>query len=802
MRNELKIGIVQRSDVADVRSLSGYPYFMAKALEKHVGEVVCLYPDDSFLTRAIEATGKALNRLSYLTVRRHISTDHHRILSKRLARTFIPWVARSGCNAIFAPNASVEIANLSTDIPIVYSTDMNWANIVDYYPSCSALFEFARLEGDRIETAAIGKASALIYPSTWAAKTAIDHYKADPRKVHCIPFGANFEEADIPPREAALRHSLDGGITLLWVGVDWQRKGGVIAYDCLLGLLSKGVNARLVVCGCVPPGRYRHPKLEVIPFLSKRDPVQRRRLSQLYLEANFLLFPTAAEAYGIVLCEASAHGLPSLVRDTGGVGGAIKNGENGYLLPSDANGQQYAEKILTIVQDRSVYDGLVHSSRKAYEEKLNWDAWGRAVKPIFEYVRDQNRLSRVRKVTSSKSAVHITKMKIGIVHRLDVADVRSLSGSQYFMVKALEKHVGEVVRLCPDEDLLTKATEYLAKALNRVSYLVVRRHISTDHHRILSKRLARTLGLRLAGSGCDVLFAPLASVEIAYLITNIPIVYFTDMNWADIVDYYPNCSALFEFARLEGDRIETAAIGKASALIYPSTWAAGTAIDHYKADPEKVHYIPSGANFEEADIPPREAALRHSLDGGITLLWVGVDWQRKGGVIAYDCLLGLLSKGVNARLVVCGCVPPGRYRHPKLEVIPFLSKRDPVQRRRLSQLYLEANFLLFPTAAEAYGIVLCEASAHGLPSLVRDTGGVGGAIKNGENGYLLPSDANGQQYAEKILTIVQDRSVYDGLVHSSRKAYEEKLNWDAWGRAVKPIFKAAVEGRAVEATSV
>jgi len=35
--------------------------------------------------------------------------------------------------------------------------------------------------------------------------------------------------------------------------------------------------------------------------------------------------------------------------------------------------------------------------------------------------------------------------------------------------------------------------------------------------------------------------------------------------------------------------------------------------------------------------------------------------------------------------------------------------------------------------------------------------------------------------------------VYDGLVRASRRVYEEKLNWDSWGRAVRPIFRAAVE---------
>jgi glycosyltransferase involved in cell wall biosynthesis len=229
----------------------------------------------------------------------------------------------------------------------------------------------------------------LIYPSTWAARTAIEHYKAELGKVHCIPFGANFEEADIPPRAAALRHSLERGIALLWVGVDWQRKGGAIAYDCLLELLNHGVDAELVVCGCVPPDRYRHPKLKIIPFLSKREPVQRRKLSQLFLDANFFLFPTLADATPLVLCEASAHGLPSLARNTGGVGGAVTDGENGYLLPPDATGKQYAEKIQTIVQERSIYDSLVRASRRTFEERLNWDAWGRAAKPIFDQVRLQ-----------------------------------------------------------------------------------------------------------------------------------------------------------------------------------------------------------------------------------------------------------------------------------------------------------------------------------------------------------------------------------------------------------------------------
>jgi hypothetical protein len=60
-------------------------------------------------------------------------------------------------------------------------------------------------------------------------------------------------------------------------------------------------------------------------------------------------------------------------------------------LPPDAKGKSYADKLLEIIQDRSVYQALVRTSYRAYEEKLNWDAWGRAVRPIFEQVAKTKR---------------------------------------------------------------------------------------------------------------------------------------------------------------------------------------------------------------------------------------------------------------------------------------------------------------------------------------------------------------------------------------------------------------------------
>ena len=388
----MRIGIVHRFDVDNVRALSGFPYYMLRALEKHVGEVVVLGPENSFRTVAIEKAGKVLNRVGYSTFGRRFSSDHNRVLSNRLAHTFAARIIQAQCDVVFAPVASGEIAFLSTEIPIVYFTDITWNSIVDYYPTISSFWGFSREEGERIEAAAIANASAVLCPSQWTEKSLVEHYKADPAKVHRIPFGANFEAEDIPSREAALQHSLNGEITLIWVGVDWHRKRGVIAYECLMELLKRGLKARLIVCGCVPPESFRHAEIEVIPYLDKGDPAQRKALSKLYLSANFLLFPTLAEAFGIVICEASAHGVATLVSDTGGVRGGVSEGENGFVLPADATGRDFAEKVIELTRDEVAYARLVKSSRMAYEERLNWDAWGRSVKPIFEQVVEDARL--------------------------------------------------------------------------------------------------------------------------------------------------------------------------------------------------------------------------------------------------------------------------------------------------------------------------------------------------------------------------------------------------------------------------
>jgi glycosyltransferase involved in cell wall biosynthesis len=369
----LRIAFLTAVDARDPRALSGTPYCMAQALGRHCGEVTCLGPVTPLTKRA----GRAINALCQRTMGKRYGFEHSLPLARSYARFFRRRLARGRYDVIFADMAATEIARLDTDTPLIYASDITFALAADFYEAFSGLLRFSRRQGEEIERSAIERATLALFPSSWAARSAVEHYGADPGKVLTIPFGANFEE--VPSREEVMQRQRGERCRLLFVGVDWQRKGGPIVLETLRRLEALGVEAELTVCGCVPPGGVEGSRVKVIPFLDKNDPRQRQELQSIYLHSDFFFLPSRAEAFGISLIEACAFGLPVISTDVGGLSDLVREGENGYLLSPEAGGEEYAQLIKEIFSDEERYRSLCRSARMAYEERLNWDAWASGI---------------------------------------------------------------------------------------------------------------------------------------------------------------------------------------------------------------------------------------------------------------------------------------------------------------------------------------------------------------------------------------------------------------------------------------
>ena len=364
------------------RSWSGTVYYIAQALQKHCGEVSYFNP--ILPCKKQEKIERIIIKCSRVLLKKQYTCDF--FLANSYAKAGAKWLADQSFDVIVAPVGTTEIALLETDLPIVLIEDATYRQLLDYYPKYSNLLKRSIYEMNTIQDLALKKASAVIYSSAWAARSAIEDYGADPKKIHVVPFGANLDES--PPEEVALVRKKSDRCRLLFLAVDWSRKGGDIAFETLLKLEEMGVQAELIVCGCTPPEAFAHERMRVIPFLDKNDERQLKELGKLLMLVDFLLVPTRADCTPVVFCEASAFGLPVITTNTGGVSEVIRDGENGFLLPYEARGDAYAEVIARIYRDDDRYAELVQASRAAFEGRLNWDAWGAAVKQILADLLD------------------------------------------------------------------------------------------------------------------------------------------------------------------------------------------------------------------------------------------------------------------------------------------------------------------------------------------------------------------------------------------------------------------------------
>ena len=222
-----------------------------------------------------------------------------------------------------------------------------------------------------------------------------------------------------------------------------------------------------------------------------------------------------------------------------------------------------------------------------------------------------------------------------------------------------------------------------------------------------------------------------------------------------------------------------------------SDWNKNSAINDYEIDRNKISVVPCGANLDSI---PARADLNFETSGQCRLLFLGVEWDRKGGDIALETFHLLKKKGINPHLHVIGCVPPHDLSNEKkITVIPFLDKNKKEDFQQLHTIFLATDFLLLPTRAECAGVVFNEASAYGIPSITTDTGGVNTYVKSEINGFTFPLAANAEVYAEKIDQLLADKQAFQHLKLSARKYYDETLNWDVWGQQFQQIAERIVK---------
>jgi glycosyltransferase involved in cell wall biosynthesis len=359
----------------------------------------------------------------------------------------------------------------------------------------------------------------------------------------------------------------------------------------------------------------------------------------------------------------------------------------------------------------------------------------------------------------------------------DPNDVGTWSGTAYSVYHALVQLSGgvEIVRASWTDWLLRGVVRILRKA-----------GITTDctQSLIYARAAGMEASLRVRFTPGDVVVAISATRYVFALKTTRPIIFMSDATLSSISSIYSSFAEMPQWLRKGADKIEREALQKSNRVLLCSDWAKTSAIVDYGVAPAAIRVMPLGPNISGDVIDRFKSTKFADFREGVRLLFIGADWDRKGGPIVLGIKRHLNSRGIPCELFLVGNCPNDIPNGNGVHVFGRLNKSDEKQLEEMCRLYELAHFFVLPTSAEAYGIVFSEAQAFGCPSLTYAVGGTPTAVLDGITGYTLPLGANAQDFAEKIYSLIQDPRQYERMSENCRIRYETEANWITWAQAV------------------
>lgn len=188
-------------------------------------------------------------------------------------------------------------------------------------------------------------------------------------------------------------------------------------------------------------------------------------------------------------------------------------------------------------------------------------------------------------------------------------------------------------------------------------------------------------------------------------------------------------------------------------------------IEKYGITPEKIAdiYIGGNANFNVA------LALNDERYKSKNILFVGKDWERKGGPQLVEAFKLVLEKHKDATLTIVGCSPDVNIANCNIV------GKIPVE--KVGVYFEKAAVFCLPTLIEPFGIVFIEAMAYKLPVVALDLGAVPDMVVDGRNGYKV-EPLNIQELAERLIELISDPAKCRDFGRYGYNLARERYSWD------------------------
>jgi glycosyltransferase involved in cell wall biosynthesis len=227
--------------------------------------------------------------------------------------------------------------------------------------------------------------------------------------------------------------------------------------------------------------------------------------------------------------------------------------------------------------------------------------------------------------------------------------------------------------------------------------------------------------------------------------------------------------------------LERSIYESATVVFTRSTDVAADLVRYYNIPPDKIECVYAGSNVDVKNAgEPNNNGYSNKR-----IIFVGVDWLRKGGAELQEAFRTVLKSHPDAHLTIAGSNTPVD--------LPNCTVLGPVNASDLSRYYTEASVFCLPTKREPFGIAFVEAMMHRLPIVATAVGAVPDMVEHGVNGFLV-EPGKSEPLAQALCTLLDSPQLCQQFGRRSYDKAVERYTWEGTGQRIRNRILKEIQG--------
>lgn len=200
----------------------------------------------------------------------------------------------------------------------------------------------------------------------------------------------------------------------------------------------------------------------------------------------------------------------------------------------------------------------------------------------------------------------------------------------------------------------------------------------------------------------------------------------------------------------------------AKVIFTMSDWLKNSLVEDFDINEAKIKTVYAGTNLKIKEFEKKY--------DGKTILFVGKNFERKGGNVLLDAFKIVKKEIRNARLLIVG--PNININEDGVDVKGHIRSKH-----ELEEYFTHASLFVLPSLFEPFGIVFAEAFSYKLPCIGNDICAMPEIIEEDKGGYLVtPNDPS--QLADRMITILKDEGLARSMGAFGFNKARNVFNWD------------------------